>query len=75
MNKLDIYSKMTKDRQEYYNSCVRAIGPFQLGPTNKGGLYLRYGDKEISNDLSINDLKSIKLLIEDFLENVVGEFQ
>lgn len=69
---LDHYANITAQRQDAFLKASRGSGPFYIGPTNRGGIFFKYKNKDISEDFSIQDLKDMRDLIQDFLTNVVG---
>lgn len=73
MSKLDDYANITERRKEFFQRCVRKVGPLSIGPTNRGGIFMKYDERELFNDISVHDLKLFRDLINDFLANVVGE--
>lgn len=73
MNKLELYSISVAKKTEAFKECLRASGPFIIGPTARGGIFFKFKDKDISTDMSMQELKDMRDLITDFLVNVVGE--
>lgn len=73
MNLLDQYAILNKNQLEAFEKCIRSHGEFRIGPTKRGSFFLQYKSKDIISDPSITDLIKIRDLINDFLENVVGE--
>lgn len=71
MSKLDDYARLSEQKKQMTASLVRANGPWKLGPTNRGGIFFKLGDKDIKNDISIKELREIRDLIECFLNEVV----
>ena len=76
MSKLDEYARLNSIKTEFYLTCVIKCGRVTLGPTNKGGIWLKYDKdgKEIAvNDIAIKDLKEMRDGINYFLTNICGE--
>lgn len=73
MSRLGLYAEITKRRHDIFMACLRTVGKFKIGPTNKGGIFINYDGKDISADFSIEELKQMRDIIDDFLKVVVGE--
>jgi hypothetical protein len=73
MNLLEQYSKINEQGREVFLKCLRKCGAVTIGPTKRGGIYLTIDDKQIFTDLSVNELKNARDVIDDFIKNVVGE--
>lgn len=71
MGKLDSYSRIVEKKQELFQDCTRACGPWKLMPTNKGGIIFQYNDKDVKTDMPPKELKELRDLISCFLNEVV----
>lgn len=70
---LEEYARAVEKKKEAYAKCIRASGPFQIGPTNRGGMFFKYKEKDVSQDISVSELKDLRELITDFLMRVSGD--
>lgn len=73
MNKLEAFVEASKVRREAQVEATRQAGKTKLGPTANGGFYLNYDDKDIRQDMTLQDLREMRDCINDFLHNVCGE--
>jgi hypothetical protein len=72
MSKLDEYAILSEKRKEKFEECIRKSGPLSIGPTNRGGIWLKINNKDILTDISIKELENIAELIKDFLAVVAS---
>jgi hypothetical protein len=70
---IDQYAKAVATKKELFNKCIRIAGPLAIGPTNRGGNYLKYKDKDIDSDISVQGLRDIRNIIDLYLNEVIGE--
>lgn len=67
------YVKARELKEEAFKKALIVHGPVDIGPTNKGGIFMKYNDKEIANTLTVDDLHQIRKAITLFLTYVIGE--
>lgn len=73
MTKLEEYNQAHNIKSKLFLECLRSYNDFQIGPTNKGGMFIKYKNKDImGSSVSIEQLKGMRDAINDFLKNVAG---
>lgn len=73
MNMMDQFVSQMDRVEEARAAATRAVGPWKIGPTRRGGQYLSRGDKHLYDDISVSDLRDLRSLIDDFLLHVLEE--
>lgn len=73
MNELEKFAAIFPKVEDLRSKATRVVGPFMLGPTKRGGIFFSFHDKHLFSDISIEQLKIIRALIDCFLKEVVGE--
>lgn len=69
---LEQYSKSVEVSKEIWDRCLQKSGKFAIGPTKRGGIFVRWDTKDITNDASLKDVKELRDLLNYFLQ-VVAE--
>ena len=70
---IDEYVNAVKNKEELFKKCLRTSpsGLIAVGPTNKGGNYLKYDGKDIDSNISIGILKQLRDTIDIYLKEVL----
>lgn len=70
---LEEYSKSVARSKEVWDKCLRKSGKFAIGPTKRGGIFVRWADKDVYTDASVEDIRNLRDLLTDFLVVVAGD--
>jgi len=72
-NLIEEYLEAKEKKEQAFMKALTTVGKVTIGPTNKGNSFMKYDNKEISNTLTPDALRTMRRAIDIYLKEVIGE--